>query len=169
MKSDETAKRGFRVRGEDRRRQEIPVAIDRRRGPRRTEGRDRRSELIDELMGALGRLEDVIAGAESGLALAAAERDPDEVTQIPTRSEPLAGSVRELATAQAALLEFVRAMAESSHFTATLRARLQSVALRAGEVERRLALHMAERLGIDPPESAPRARRFTEKIARLLG
>lgn len=161
--------RKFKMRGQDRRKKNVMVANDRRGGSRRTsEARKAEPGVTTGLQAALRSLETLISGIRQDLTSVMDARDPDEVTQIPTRNEKLADAVRLLSEAQAGLLEFVRATQQAARLTPELREWVKDVAGRAADVESELAHHMAERLHIDPPRSAPRAKRFTSRLERLL-
>lgn len=161
--------RKFVIRGEDRRKTNEPVAVDRRGGSRRVDENLSSDQLALELKAALRALEQMLRETEADLEEVAAGRDPDEVTQIPTRNEKLAGAVRSLADAEAGLLDLVRAAKMAARLTPELRAWSVEVAERACAVEEHLAEHMAERLGIDRPAEPPRARRLVEKLQKILG
>lgn len=161
--------RKFTIRGEDRRKRNEPVARDRRAGPRRMQDATTSEESGAELKAALRALEQMLRETEGTLEEVAAGRDPDEVTQIPTRNEKLAGAVRSLADAQAGLLDLVRAAKTAARLTPELRAWVVEVAERACDVEEKLADHMAERLHIDRPDEPPRARRLIEKLRKVMG
>lgn len=165
--SDEKSRK-FVIRGEDRRKTNEPVRVDRRGGSRRVDENLSSDQLALELKAALRALEQMLRETEADLEEVAAGRDPDEVTQIPTRNEKLAGAVRSLADAEAGLLDLVRAAKMAARLTPELRSWSVEVAERACAVEERLAEHMAERLGIDRPDEPPRARRLVEKLRKIL-
>ncbi len=162
------AARGFSIRGTDRRKEEAPVARDRRRGGRRDLEKRPTGEWrasLEKFRGALGR---VIEGTERNLGAVIEGFDPAETTQIPTRNPLLTEAVRQIAEAQEQILEFARAARRAARLTPDARGAISDLAARVGKIEERLAAHMAERLGMDRPGGAPRARRFAERVGRLL-
>ena len=160
--------RKFVIRGEDRRKKNEPVSNDRRQGSRRNVEPAGTDSIARELKTALRALEAVLRQIETDLEEVAATRNPDEVTQIPTRNEKLAGAVRKLGDAEAGLLDLVRAAKLAARLTPELREWSVEVAERACAAEEKLAAHMAERLGIDRPGEPPRARRMVEKLQKIL-
>ncbi|MEW6777593.1 MAG: hypothetical protein AB1405_14945 [Bdellovibrionota bacterium] len=159
----------FYVRGEDRRKKNLPVEGDRRKSARRETDSSLESAAFGKLTKFLGALDDLIERAEKALGQVEETHDPEEVTQIPTRNPTLAGVVRALSKAQAELLELARAARDTARLSPPVRERVAALATRIEEVEGRLTRHMAARLKIDPPKTPPRAKRLVERIARLVG
>ncbi len=162
------AVRKFHVRETDRRKDQAPVAYDRRKGGRRDVEKRPSGEWRASLEKFRGAVERILEGTERDLRAVVESFDPAETTQIPTRNPLLSEAVRRIAGAQEQILEFARAAQRAALLTPDARGAIADLSARVRKIEERLAAHMAERLGMDRPGAAPRARRFFERIERLL-
>ncbi len=165
--------KSFRLRGPDRRQQEVPIEGDRRGGARRFDetsaagpGEITRTlaSALDEL---IGTIEERLARIEGRLSLVPADND-GEVTQIPTRNPHLKDSMHTLAGIEAEVIELVRRLRSRGPVQSLDRKRILALVQRIMGVDRSMADLMASRLGraMDTPET--RGSRFLTKVEKLI-
>lgn len=167
-----TTAKSFRIRGLDRRRSEIPVASDRRRGPRRF-GDDNldAGEVTRKLSGSLNILVDAIGerlGKIQGRIGLVPDLDDGEVTQIPTRNPHLREAMHTLAGIEAEVVELVRKLRARGPVPGADRKRILALVQSIMSVDRTLADLMARRLGQPGDSPEIRGTRFLARVEKLL-